>query len=464
MSHRSDPEPLSGVDNAWLRMDQPNNPMVIHGLMNFSDPIDVSRLRHKLEVDLEPFVRFQQKIIDHDTPSGRAKWAIDETFSYERHVVEHRLSAPADKETLQDFVGDLMGAGLSYDEPLWQIYVINNLESGSAIVVQIHHAIADGFALVYLMLALADEGAEIELPIGEAPQLPRDRDQFERAMDGLGTPWETALNLTTSLVSGSRKAMGDPKVMKQFTDMGGRVAGALGRLLAMPPETETSMLGQLTTQKVAAWSEGLPLDALKDVSRQLGGTLNDILLTALSGAIRRYLQNNGEEVAGLNLRSIVPVNLRPLEERTASLGNNFGLVFLELPVGIDEPKARMDELIRRMGELKESPEAFVTYATLQSIGHLPVQAQDAIIGLFRGKATFIITNVPGPRSKVPFTGQPIDDIMFWVPQSQGVGVGLSIFSYDGEVRIGVTGDANLIPDPEKLVTAFHDEVYSLIEG
>jgi WS/DGAT/MGAT family acyltransferase len=462
MKNASEPEPLSGVDNAWLRMDQPNNRMVIHGLLNFSEPVDTARLRAKLDEDLEPFARFKQKVIDYDSPSGRAKWAIDDSFSYERHVVEHRLEEPADKQALQRYVGELMGEGLSYDRPLWQIYVVNNLDSGSAVIVQIHHAIADGFALVYLMLALADEGAEIELPIGEPPQLPKDRDQFERAMDGLQEPWETALNLTTSLVSESRRAMANPKIMKQFMGMGGKVAGALGRLLAMSPEADTSMLGELSTEKVAAWSEGLPLDSLKAVARELGGTLNDILLTALTGAIRRYLLENDEEVAGLNLRSIVPVNLRPLEKRTASLGNNFGLVFLELPVGIDAPKARMEELIRRMNELKKSPEAFVTYATLQSIGHLPEQAQDAIIGLFRGKATFIITNVPGPRSKVPFTGQPIEDLMFWVPQSQGVGVGLSIFSYNGQVRIGVTGDANLIPEPEKLVTAFHDEVHALI--
>ena len=463
MKEQSEKKPLSGADNAWFRMDQPDNRMVIHGLVNFSKKTDVNRLRSKLRRDLEPFDRFKQKIVDHDTVGSRAKWQFDETFSYERHVVSHRLPSPNTKEQLQDFVGELMGQGLSYDQPLWKMHVINNLESGSALVIQIHHCIADGFALVYLMLALADRGADIELPIGEAPELPQDRDQFERAMDGIGAPWETALNLTTSLVSQSRKAMSNPEVMKQFMGMGGKVAGALGRLLAMPPEADTSMLGELSTRKVAAWSEGLPLDELKAVAREYGGTINDILLTALSGAIRRYLQDNGEEVAGLNQRAIVPVNLRPLEERTASLGNEFGLVFLELPVGIDEPRARMRELKRRMDELKRSPEAFVTYATLQTMGHLPTEGQEAIVSLFRGKATFIITNVPGPRSKVPFNGQPIDDIMFWVPQSQGVGVGVSIFSYNGQVRIGVTGDANLIPQPEKLVRAFHDEVHWLID-
>jgi WS/DGAT/MGAT family acyltransferase len=204
------------------------------------------------------------------------------------------------------------------------------------------------------------------------------------------------------------------------------------------------------------------LPEIKLIGGELGGTLNDVLLTAMSGALRRYLLARGEKVEGLNFRAIVPVDLRkPGTEK--ELGNKFGLVFLSLPVGVVDPDERLGELRRRMDSLKGSLEAPVAFGILNTIGVMPQSLQDIVVNIFGLKGTAVMTNVIGPREQLYLAGAPLDSLMFWVPQSGHLGLGVSILSYNGHVWMGTITDAGLVPDPDAIIDAFHTEFYELLE-
>ncbi|MDW8148771.1 MAG: WS/DGAT domain-containing protein [Roseiflexaceae bacterium] len=190
-------------------------------------------------------------------------------------------------------------------------------------------------------------------------------------------------------------------------------------------------------------------------------TINDVLLNAVTGALRRYMVSRGAIVDGLNIRAVVPVNLRPPGPVT-ELGNRFSLVFLDLPVGIDDPFDRLLELKRRMEGIKSSPEAAIAFSVLNMLGLMPQQVVELVVNLFGSKATAVMTNVPGPRQRIYLAGSPIRQIMFWVPQAGHLGLGVSIFSYAGNVLVGIAVDAGLVPNPDAIVAAFHAEFSDLL--
>jgi WS/DGAT/MGAT family acyltransferase len=228
----------------------------------------------------------------------------------------------------------------------------------------------------------------------------------------------------------------------------------------MPADPHTVLRGELGTAKRAVWSEPIELEQVKVIGRAMESTINDVLLAALTGALRRYLVERGGAVE--DLRAFIPVNLRPLDEPIPrELGNRFGLVFLELPVREEEPRRRLRELKRRMDALKRSPEAAVTFGLLGVVGLVPMAVEKRLVELLGPRGTLVMTNVPGPRQPVYLAGTQLAGLMFWVPQAGKVGLGVSIFSYAGQVTVGVSVDAGLVPDPHRLVRAFHDELSML---
>jgi WS/DGAT/MGAT family acyltransferase len=169
----------------------------------------------------------------------------------------------------------------------------------------------------------------------------------------------------------------------------------------------------------------------------------------------------GEQVDGLSLRATVPVNLRPLEH-ARKLGNHFGLVFLDLPVGLGNPIRRLEHVAECMKQLKNSRQAIVAYGLLAALGMTPSSVQELALELFSRKATAVATNVPGPQQPLYMAGSRIREMMFWVPQTGSIGIGLSILSYNGRVHFGLIADAKLIPDPHAVIQRFGAEFEKLL--
>ena len=207
----------------------------------------------------------------------------------------------------------------------------------------------------------------------------------------------------------------------------------------------------------------MALDRIKKVGKAINtATLNDVLIATVTGAMRRYLKTRNTPVNELDLRVTVPVNIRkPGTE--FELGNKFSLVFLPLPVHLEDPILRLKEVKQRMDRLKKSPDPYINFGLLSSIGYLPPGIAKKAAAVFGNKATGVLTNVPGPRQPLYFAGEKIEKFMFWVPRSGRIGLGISILSYNENVIVGIASDEKLMPDPEVLLEGFEDEFNHLLD-
>jgi WS/DGAT/MGAT family acyltransferase len=204
------------------------------------------------------------------------------------------------------------------------------------------------------------------------------------------------------------------------------------------------------------------LDEVKALSKALACTVNDVLIAAVTGAFRSYMLANGENPAlDSEIRATVPVNLRPLEH-AKELGNHFGLVFLSLPLGLANPIERVYQVNERMLQLKASKQATVAFGLLAALGMGPSALQKPALDLLSDKATMVLTNVPGPQQPLYLAGGRVNELMFWVPQSGNIGLGVSILSYNGQVFIGLIADRKLVPVPDRIIERFRPELENLM--
>lgn len=452
------PEPLSGPDNAWRRMGDRTNLMQITGIVMFEEPIDFDDLAAKFRERLLPFRRFRQRIVGRDF-GRRPRWQVDSTFDIESHVHHVALPEPQDQETFQTLVGRLMSQPIDRTKPLWQAHLVEGAGEGNALVMRIHHSVGDGFALLYVLLGLADDPGQVELPVGSMPDPPdhaRSADSDGPDTDGTDPPDLSDAGADGGGGPGPGRSVGD------LVSRGSNLVTTAYRSLTLSAEPETSLVGELGVQKRVAWTDEVSVERLKTVGREHDATINDLLLAATSGALRRHLRAKGEPVEGVTLRAAVPVNLKPMDERDEDLGNYFGLGFLELPVGEPAVAARLEHVTEHTGELKQGTEAYLLYTLLRFFGRGPPTAQKLAMRLFRDTATAVVTNVPGPTRRFEFCGEEVSDIVFWPPQSNGIGVGISILSYDGSVRVGVAADKGLLPEPADLAGAFEAELADIL--
>lgn len=449
-------ERVSNVDTAWLRMDDPTNLMMIVGVLTFSEPLPYERLCEVVEERLLRFDRFRQRVVQPRNRLASHYWEMDPRFDLAFHVRRAALPEPQDQERLQQLVSDLMSVPLDRNRPLWQYHLVESYQGGSALIARLHHAIADGIALMRVLLSMTDQEQEsADGPAGEPAPTGRGTVRRGRLVQAVTTARQ-AWQLTESAVDEGLNLLQNPGKAVDLAKLGAGGTARLGQILMRWPDPKTLFKGPLGISKRVAWSEPVALADVKAVGRVTGGTVNDVLLTAVTGSLRRYLQEQGEPVEGLNFHAVVPVNLRPLEG-PIELGNKFGLVFLPLPIGLEDVVERIAAVKERMQALKESPEAAALFTLLNAVGMAPAEIEQLLLTLFGMKATGVMTNVPGPREQLYMGGSPLDQIMFWVPQSGRLGLGVSIMSYNGEVLLGVATDASLVPDPERIIEGFHEE-------
>ena len=452
---------LSSVDTAWLRMEDPTNLMMINGFIVFSEPMDFERLKLTLQHGLLRFDRFRQRVV---RPAfGPPYWEDDPDFDLNYHFQRATLPPPGDQAALQDLVSLLASRQLDLSRPLWQFHLVEEYRGGCALICRLHHCIGDGLALVYVLLSLTSTEPDMPWPIRQ-PEAPRGRRQqrpLGRLFRPARTAFKTSYQVSRALGREGWQTLNQPARLADLAREGASGAKSLARLLLLWPDPRTAYKGTLGVPKRAAWSGPIPLQDVKAIRKGLGGTVNDVLLAAMSGALRRYLEERGEPVDGLNFRAVVPVNLRKPGTED-ELGNKFGLVFLALPIGIAEPLERLHELRRRMDALKDSREAPVAFGILATIGAAPEVVQDLVVNIFGLKGTAVMTNVMGPPLQIYLAGAPLESLMFWVPQSGHLGMGVSILSYNGQVRMGVITDEGLVPDPEAIIAAFRAEFDHLL--
>ncbi len=469
-------ERMTKVDTAWLRMDSESNLMMIVGVWIMTPSITHAALCQRIEERLLKYPRFTQRVVQD---SAGATWVKDAKFDIAQQVVVEKLGTNSKRHTkehqqqaLQDRVATLAVTPLDKKRPLWQFHLVEDYQGGAALIVRIHHCIADGIALISVTQSLVDGGS--------APPERKPRAQQREGLEGLQDmveqrlfkPFSKLMSKAMGMASvGAAKSMNmfsDPqKGMEQGLDstldvakMAYQVARDTANLVLMPDDSPTRLKGVPGTTKRVAWCQPIPLEEVKAVSKALNCSINDVLMSCVAGAIAQYLMAHGDSVKGKEIRAMVPVNLRPIEH-AYKLGNQFGLAPIVLPIGIDNPIERVYEVRRRMSALKGSMQPLLAFGMLAVAGLLIKPAQDAMLSLFSKKTTAVMTNVPGPREKLKFCGSTLEQSLFWVPQSGTVGLGVSILSYGGGVQFGVMTDATLCPDPQAIIDQFEPEFAKL---
>lgn len=206
----------------------------------------------------------------------------------------------------------------------------------------------------------------------------------------------------------------------------------------------------------------MSLEEADRIARAHHATINDVLIAALGGSLRSYLQSRGRPVQ--QIQAVVPFNLRPLDEPVPrELGNRFGLVLVPLPVGLSGSARGLTEVHERMREIKTSGEGAVAYAAMSLVGTTPEPLERRLVQWWTGKGSLVMTNVPGPKETVYLAGAPVRTVLFWAPASGQIAMSVSIFSYGGQVTVGVMADATLIPDPGEIATGVQRQVEELGE-
>lgn len=465
-------ERMSRVDTAWLRMDSPTNLMMIVGVWIIKPGVSYQAVRQRIEERLCQYPRFGQRV---ELDATGATWVTDADFKIERHVVLEKLPATSkgrEQQALQDRLGELAVQPLDRQHPLWQFHLVEHYQGGSALVARIHHCIADGLALIAVTQSLVDGGSAPPPPMPKASQ----REGLEGAEDWLADtlikPFTnvavTALDAAGAGAVNVLAMLSEPKKglekglagSSELARMAYQLVRDASALALMPDDSPTRLKGIPGTAKRVAWCQPIPLEEVKAIGKALNCSINDVLLSCVAGAIGAYLKSFGDEMAGKEIRAMVPVNLRPIEA-AYQLGNRFGLAPVVLPIGIENPVERVYEVRLRMSEMKGSLQPLLTFGLLAVAGLLIKPAQDALLSLFSKKTTAVVTNVPGPRKKLKFCGATLEQNLVWVPQSGTVGLGVSILSYGGGVQFGVISDATLCPEPQKIIEKFEPEFAKL---
>jgi diacylglycerol O-acyltransferase len=430
-----------------LRVDNPASVNMVAGLMIFGAPVPEERLKEIIETRILRFDRFRQRLVAPRRPWRGPYWVDTSQIDYDYHLKKVALPPPGDHVALKELIGKLVITPLDPSHPLWQIHLVQTCYGDCALICRVHHSLADGVALMHVLLSMTDGDEDLSAdpaPETDGPDRIKTRRQAVRRLAQRGLD--------------ALAGLPDAPELLQF---GVDATVDLSDLLLSPADTVTALRGAPGVVKRVAWSEPIPLAELKMIGCRLGGTVNDILLTATAGALRDYLLARGALPDGTNLRALVPVSMRrPGAEM--ELGNQIGIVFLPLPVELADPAERLAELKWRMDNHKGSYQAPIIYTAMRAVGRTPTAPLNVAIDYLCTKASVVVTNVKGPTGRRTMGGAPLEEVMFWIPRYGGIGSAVTILSYAGQVRVGAISDRDTIADPETLLADFHDEIDVLL--
>jgi WS/DGAT/MGAT family acyltransferase len=429
---------MAPADAAWLHMDRPTNLMVVNSVLWFSEPVDWNRLRARfMERVVHRFDAFRQRAVESGL-LGAPHWEDDPDFDPALHFHHVALPAPHDHAALQALVSDRIAVPLERDRPLWEVYFVDELEAGAAILVRIHHSIADGIALGRVLMLLTDGAGDVGID--------------DAAPDGGGL-----LGAGGALLRRGADVVLHPR---RTATTAVEDVQTLGKLLLPWSDPASPIKGELHRAHQVAWSRPIELWRVKRAGRRYGATINDVLIAAVAGTVGRHLQERGEDLD--EVHALVPFNLRRLDRPLpAELGNRFGLVLVGLPVGIEDPVERIETVKRAMDDIKHGHEGPITLGILGMMGRTPQLVERRLIEYFSAKGSMVLTNVPGPRERLSVVGTPLAGVLVWAPCSGSVGMSISIFSYAGRVTVGFLVDSGLVSEPQTLADGFRSEVLAL---
>jgi len=454
---------MAPVDAAWFHMDGRANLAMVTSVALTKRRLDFDKVKALYAARLADFPRFRQRVVERGLPVPLPHWEDVPDFDIGQHLHHVALPAPGGQRALERLLGDIASAPLDRLQPLWQVHVIDGVGRGSALVTRFHHCIGDGTAMTALSMRLYDTSADAPIE-GAAARRPR-RSPAASAEGWFDAAFETLGATARAVASAANAALDAARHPQALIDQAARVVGGAGMLLTELLKTDdppSPFKGEFSLPKRVAWSAPVSIADVKAIGALADAKVNDVLVAAMTGALRGYLKQRGVDVGHTTLRALVPVDLRP-PERALELGNDFGLVLLELAVTAQRPLERLRMTKAHMDALKRSPEPVAMRVLFDVFGRTPKAVSDIPQSMISRKASVVMTNVVGARETLYVAGVPIERVMFWVPHpGDQLGMGISILSYRGQATLAVIADAHLVPDPGAITRRFEREFRTLL--
>ncbi len=456
---------LSSMDASFLYFEKKETPMHIGSVSLFDGEIPFEDFVAMLDAKMHLLPRYQQVVVPDPFNLGHPTWEHDHNFNIRNHIFKLQIDAPGGEKELIDLAGRIFTPMMERHKPLWDIYLVYGLEGGkTAMICRVHHCMVDGMSGVDLLKIVLDfSPSPAPIPPKPAakvrePQPDPTRRLFDSILGGMQegmNRWmefqNGLLNLTQALTEQtSREAMKN-------------ISGEIPKILR--PAERLPFNGPLSGEKRMVWNTFSFAEA-RAIRGALSGTVNDVVLTALSGAVSRYVESHGQSAAGRNVRFMVPVSLRQ-EDQHGALGNLVSLLPVEIPLDLKDPIARFRYVNQKTMAMKSGrvAEGLNLFSALMGILPAPMQALMGALSTANipvpPAVNMISTNVPGPQVPLYAMGHRMTAYYPYVPVGYAVGCGCAIMSYDQHLYFGLTADLKAMPDVERMRDHLYESFYEL---
>ncbi|HEY6670942.1 MAG TPA: wax ester/triacylglycerol synthase family O-acyltransferase [Solirubrobacterales bacterium] len=453
---------LTSIDASFLTNETSSAHMHVGAILIFEGPPPSydDFLAH-VESRLHLVPRFRQKLAFPPVETGRPFWIDDPSFNLAYHVRHSALPAPGSEEQLRNIAGRLFSQALDRSKPLWELWLVQGLERNRfALVTKTHHALVDGVSGVDIATVLFDLKPVPEPIEPDRDWVPRPSPSAaELAARGIVEAGEAPFKL-------ARRAIGAASHPRQTTrkvaDAGEALAEVAWNLSNPSPDVPLNV--EIGSHRRFAWARAELAD-FKRIKDALGGTVNDVVLTVVSGALRGWLRSRGVKLAGLDLRALVPVSIRT-EDDQGQLGNRIAAMRGPLPVYIGDPVKRLEVVRRAMDGLKESKQALGAEVISRFNDFAPptLLAQASRLNFSTRLFNLIVTNVPGPQIPLYVLGRELQDIfpVAFLPENHALAI--AIISYNGSMDFGLLGDYDAMDDIETIATGLSESLAELLSA
>jgi WS/DGAT/MGAT family acyltransferase len=447
-------EPLSPQDHSFLVMETPSLHMHVASTQLFElgplasadGGVDFARIKRFIGSVLHRIPRYRQKL--HWVPLFDSPvWVDDDEFSLDFHVRHTALPRPGNDEQLRNLSARIMAQRLDRTHPLWEIWVVEGLSGGRfALVSKIHHCMIDGSSGVDISQILQSRTPERR--IGQPPPF------VPRPTPGPGELLAHALRWRAGF---PLRALRGLRAFRRETEDAWEELKLRTRVLARMfleqygRASDSPINGEVGPHRRVDWLD-MDLAELKDARRALGCTLNDLVLTIVTGAFRDYLRLRGVRPEDLEFRIQAPVSVRSEDER-GRLGNRVSGWVVTLPLGEEDPRRQLAAIQETTRDLKESKQALGVEMMMTAMGEMPTALLSLGMQAASGTINSIVTNVPGPQFPLYLQGACMLAMYPMVPLLSSLGLGIALISYDGKVCWGFNADPKLVPDLEAFVAA-----------
>ena len=453
---------LTGLDASFLHLENATSHMHVGSVIIFEGPPPpYDELLEAFERRLPLVPRYRQRLAFVPLGQGRPKWVDDPHLNLRYHVRSTALPSPGSEDQLKDLAGRAFSQQLDRDKPLWEAWLVEGLEGDRfAMVSKTHHALVDGISGVDIISVIFDSSPDPAAPTGPGDRwLPRplpSRAQLlgEALVERATIPAEITRSLR-AIVRGPRRLLAG---LRDAAVGVGAMAWA-----GLNPAPSSPYNKDIGPHRRFTWVRA-NLDDLKAIKDALGGTVNDVVLATVAGALGKHLRRRGQNTDGLELKAMVPVSVRQDDERGA-LGNRVAAIMAALPVWCQEPGARLDIVREELRGLKSGGQAVGAQVLTDLSGFAPPTIMDQASRLMSRQRFFnvVVTNVPGPQFPLYLLGRRMLDPFPMVPLASGQAVGVALLSYDGHINFGVVGDYDLLWDLEDLAGDVEASLVELAE-